>query len=78
MSNETIEISPRIVVNGEQRGAPGDGRLPSLLADLGVDLEHVRGIAVAVNDEVVRRRDWDEVRLSDGDRVEVVTAKQGG
>ena len=35
-------------------------------------------IAVAVNGEVVRRRDWDQTPLADGDRVEVVAAIQGG
>jgi sulfur carrier protein len=37
-----------------------------------------RGIAVAVNGEVVRRADWPGARLSEGDRVEVLTAAQGG
>lgn len=36
------------------------------------------GVAVAVNDEVVRRDDWDLRELRAGDRVEVVTAVQGG
>ncbi len=37
-----------------------------------------RGIAVAVDGEVVRRRDWGTSRLHDGARVEVVTAVAGG
>jgi sulfur carrier protein len=36
------------------------------------------GIAVAVNGEVVPRGSWPDTRLTDGDRVEVVTAMQGG
>jgi sulfur carrier protein len=36
------------------------------------------GVAVAVNDEVVSRSAWESTRLSDGDRVEVLTAVQGG
>jgi sulfur carrier protein len=35
-------------------------------------------VGVAVNGEVVRRQDWDQTRLADGDRVEVVAAIQGG
>lgn len=35
-------------------------------------------VAVAVNGEVVRRADWATTSLSDGDRVEVVAAIQGG
>ena len=37
-----------------------------------------RGIAVAVNGEVVRRVDWAGHRLADGDVVDVLTAAQGG
>ena len=37
-----------------------------------------RGVAVAVNGEVVRRADWPEARLAEGDRIEVLTAAQGG
>jgi sulfur carrier protein len=36
------------------------------------------GIAVAVNGEVVRRREWESTPLADGDQVEVLTAVQGG
>jgi sulfur carrier protein len=35
-------------------------------------------VAVAVNDQVVRRPDWAVRRLAPGDRVEVVRAIQGG
>src|SRR5579862_4343108 len=37
-----------------------------------------RGIAVAVNGEVVRRADWPATALANGDQVEVLTAAQGG
>ena len=36
------------------------------------------GVAVALNDMVVRRGDWESTELSDGDRIEVITAMQGG
>ncbi|HEX2143859.1 MAG TPA: sulfur carrier protein ThiS [Glycomyces sp.] len=36
-----------------------------------------RGIAVALNGEVVPRSEWDRP-LADGDAVEVLTATQGG
>ena len=38
----------------------------------------VSGIAVAVNGAVVRRGEWESTLLADGDRVEVLTAVQGG
>lgn len=37
-----------------------------------------RGIAVAVDAEVVPRGDWAQRRLHDGARIEVVAAVQGG
>lgn len=37
-----------------------------------------KGIAVAVNGEVVPRSTWGERALDDGDRVELLTAAQGG
>ena len=36
------------------------------------------GVAVAVNDEVVSRGAWDSTPLAEADRVEVLTAVQGG
>ena len=36
------------------------------------------GCAVAVNDEVIPRQAWQDQALADGDRVEVLTAVQGG
>ena len=50
------------------------------VADL-VEAHHgreLRGIAVALNDQVVARGDWDTSSVSAGDRIEIVTAVQGG
>ncbi|MCA1690291.1 MAG: sulfur carrier protein ThiS [Actinobacteria bacterium] len=64
-----------IVVNGEPRsGAPTVG---DLLSDLGLGAD-ARGVAVAVDGEVVPRSQWGRCPLSDGARVEVVGAIQGG
>ena len=37
-----------------------------------------QGVAIALNGRVVRRAEWAETRLSEGDRVEIVRAMQGG
>ncbi|WP_290513592.1 sulfur carrier protein ThiS [Aeromicrobium sp.] len=37
-----------------------------------------RGIAVAVNGAVVCRGDWPSTMLREHDRIEVITAHQGG
>lgn len=67
----------RIVVNGSPRDVADDATVGALVVALGRDTEG-RGVAVAVNDEVVPRDRWDGQRLSEGDRVEIVGAVQGG
>ena len=66
-----------IVVNGEERPAPADGAIPALLLDLGIDPGE-KGLAVAINGEVVPRQEWGSKWLTAGDRVELVRAVQGG
>ena len=69
------------VVNGEPY--PLDGPLPiadlvaRLLPSLVVD-GAPRGVAIAVDDAVVPRSVWGTTTVRPGDRVEVVTAVQGG
>lgn len=41
-------------------------------------LLQTEGIAVAVNNKVVRRAQWDTTELLDGDSVVLLTAVQGG
>lgn len=65
----------RIEVNGEERDAADGSTVGDLLDTL---VEDRRGVAVAVDGEVVPRSGWDETDLRDGARVEVVGAVQGG
>ena len=48
-----------------------------MLARLDLDAR-ARGVAVAVDAEVVPRGEWEGVALKSGARVEVLTAIQGG
>lgn len=66
-----------IVVNGVPRELPEPATVGSLLDAMGIEPRR-RGIAVALGGEVVPRAGWDGRALRDGDRVEVVTAIQGG
>ena len=67
-----------ITVNGSPEALSAGATLPDLLRAHDLDPERVRGVAVAVNDDVIRRADWAQTALRDGDRVEIVTARQGG
>ena len=65
----------RLMVNGASREVAGEQTVAVLVAAITVER---RGVAVAVNGEVVPRSTWAEVGLRDGDRVEVLSAAQGG
>jgi sulfur carrier protein len=65
-----------IVVNGEPRERDG-ATIAELLCELGVE-DGARGVAVAVNGEIVPRPEWPRHRLDTGDRVEALSAMQGG
>jgi sulfur carrier protein len=64
-----------VIINGTAR-ALADGSC----VDAAVRLvtEASTGIAAAVNGRVVTRGSWAATPLADGDRVEVLTAVQGG
>lgn len=64
-----------VTVNGESREVPPGATLADLVGQLA---ESARGVAAAVNGEVVPRRAWPATLLAARDVVEVVTAVQGG
>ncbi len=66
-----------ITLNGERSQLPAGESLADLLAGLGVEAG-ARGVAVAVDGEVVPRGRWDTFTLADDARVEVLSAMQGG
>ncbi len=65
----------RTTINGEQRELAEGTTLGGLLSELGVE---TTGIAVAVNDAVVRRAALQDHALRDGDAVEIIRAVAGG
>ena len=66
-----------IYLNGNPHDDTGEQTVAGLLRVL--DLEpDARGIAVAVDGEVVPRAGWSSFAIPDGARVEVLTAMQGG
>jgi sulfur carrier protein len=66
-----------IVLNGERSELAAGETVLVALERLGVD-RRARGLAVAVDGEVVPRAAWERFALRDGARVEVLTAMQGG
>jgi sulfur carrier protein len=74
----TADADMSITVNGEDRDVPTGYPLTDLLADLDIDPQETSGVAVALNESVVRRQDWGDVTLAADDTVEVIQAQQGG
>ncbi|MEE1819232.1 sulfur carrier protein ThiS [Streptomyces sp. NPDC004288] len=64
-----------VSVNGEARELSAPLSLDALVATL---TSARSGVAAALNETVVPRGEWTTTLLGDGDRVEVLTAVQGG
>jgi sulfur carrier protein len=65
----------KATINGRLRDLPDELTVGALLEMLGSPRA---GIAVARNECIVRRSEYDTDRLREGDRVEIVTAVAGG
>jgi sulfur carrier protein len=66
-----------VVVNGEARELPATATVASAVEAAGADASG-RGIAVAIDGQVVPRQEWDATSLLEGQQVEVLRAVQGG
>jgi sulfur carrier protein len=66
-----------VTVNGSARHLDAGTTVADVLADLGRDPQG-RGVAVAMNGEVIPRGRWATTPLTDRDRIEVLDAVQGG
>jgi sulfur carrier protein len=65
-----------ITVNGEPVEVPAGTSLEGLLTRRGHEVR--RGLAIAMNGEVVPRGQWSSQRVSAGAVVELLSASQGG
>lgn len=61
-------------INGEESAAVGE----TLLAYLTAQNYDTARLAVERNGEIVRKQDYDAVRLCDGDEIEIVSFVGGG
>ncbi|MER6632480.1 sulfur carrier protein ThiS [Streptomyces sp. NPDC000987] len=64
-----------VSVNGELREVPPGTALDTVVRALA---PAPSGVAAALNETVVPRAQWPSTPLAEGDRVEVLTAVQGG
>lgn len=66
-----------VQVNGRPAELPKGATVADAVKVVGIDGES-RGVAVAVDGEVIRGIDWERTRLAERQAVEVVRAVQGG
>ena len=65
----------KITVNGAEHDADEGCTVASVVAAV---TAQPAGVAVALNDQVVPRTDWNTTIVREADRIEVLTAVQGG
>jgi sulfur carrier protein len=65
----------KATVNGVARELADGTTLEALLRELGATQD---GLAVAINDRVIRRSDHAGLTLAEGDAIEIVRAVSGG
>jgi len=63
-----------LMVNGERQEVTAT-TVKALLGELDYEGDF---LVVAINHDVVKRAQWGETPLRDGDRVEILTPRQGG
>ncbi|HLU44389.1 MAG TPA: sulfur carrier protein ThiS [Natronosporangium sp.] len=66
-----------VTVNGREREVAAGSAVADLVTEL-VGSADGRGVAVALNGEVLPRSAWSTTQINAGDRLEVLTATQGG
>lgn len=64
-----------VFINEQQTDCAENTTLSQFLQQQHIDTSH---IAVAINDSVVFRKNWDSAILSDGCRILIIKATQGG
>ncbi len=67
----------RVVLNGEDRAMQPGATVADVVRSLDLAAE-ARGVAVALDGEVVIRGEWSSTVLSEGARIEVLGAIGGG
>lgn len=65
----------KVFINGESKEIADEVNLIELLDEFSLPQER---IAVELNKEVVRKKDWETIRVKDADKIEIVHFVGGG
>jgi sulfur carrier protein len=64
-----------VFINGETKEISSEVNLGELLRHFSLPQER---IAIELNKEVVRKKDWENIRIKDADKIEIVHFVGGG
>ena len=65
----------KVFINGETKKISNELNLSELLGHFSLPQERV---AIELNKKVVRKKDWENIKLSDGDKLEIIHFVGGG
>jgi sulfur carrier protein len=65
-----------VFINNKKKELQNQTTLQSLV--FGLKLESSKGIAIAVNQEVIPKANWDKYQVQENDKVTIIRATQGG
>jgi thiamine biosynthesis protein ThiS len=65
----------KIIINGETKEIPNEVNIIELLESFSLPKER---IAIELNKQVVRKKDWGNIKIADADRIEVIHFVGGG
>ena len=65
----------KIFINGETKEIVEEINLIALLKHFSLPSER---IAIELNSEVIRKKDWENIKVNDGDKLEVIHFVGGG
>ena len=70
-----LNIIMKVVINGEIKEIAKKINLQALLKNLSLASER---IAVELNKEVVRKKDWENIEINEADKIEIIHFVGGG
>lgn len=65
----------KIIINGKTRQITKEISIVELLENFSLPKERV---AIELNKQVVRKKDWEKIRIADADQIEVIHFVGGG
>jgi sulfur carrier protein len=65
----------KVIINGENRDIDEDITVLNLLKELGIE---EKTMAAAINMEVVKKENWENTKISEGDKIEFLHFVGGG